>query len=139
MKPEYILDGRRVTTLEAFHEEIGRVLLAGRPPSDDPDTLDALLGGEYGRLPESFRLVWRDAGVAREALGYDGTVNHFLKRLRDCPPTVLIKTAWALRAVLRGQGPTLYDRLVETIRRYPNVELILVETDGGGENSEIAG
>ena len=31
MKPEYILEGRRTTTLAAFYAEVGQVLLAGQP------------------------------------------------------------------------------------------------------------
>jgi hypothetical protein len=33
LKPEYILDGRRTTTLEAFYNEIGQTLLAGQRTS----------------------------------------------------------------------------------------------------------
>ncbi|MBW4579086.1 MAG: ThiF family adenylyltransferase [Tildeniella nuda ZEHNDER 1965/U140] len=65
---------------------------------------------------------------ARAALGYDETVRQLLKQLRDCPPTALIKTAWALRAALRRQGSTVFDWLVDAINNHPNVELVLVET-----------
>ncbi|MBD3883687.1 barstar family protein [Phormidium tenue FACHB-886] len=129
MKPEYVLDGRRTTTLEAFYAEITQVLLSGQPWGDNLDALHAVLRGDYGQLPEQFRLVWRDAKVAQTALGYPHTVHQLMQRLRDCHPTVLIKTAWALRAALREQGPTVYDWLVELIEEHPNVELVLVESD----------
>lgn len=129
MKPEYILDGRRTTTLAAFYAEVGQVLLDGQPWDENLDALHAVLHGDYGRLPETFRLVWRDAQVAQAALGYPETVHHLTQRLRDCHPTILIKTAWALRAALREQGPTVYDWLVELIGTHPNVELVLAEPD----------
>lgn len=125
-KPEYILDGRRTITLEAFCNEVGQVLLAGQPWDENLDGLHALLRGDYGCLPEKFRLVWREAGCARAALGYDETVRQLLQQLRDCPPTALIKTAWALRAALRRQGPTVFDWLVDAVNRHPNIELVLL-------------
>lgn len=128
LKPEYILDGRRTTTLEAFYNQVEQILLAGQPWDKNLDGFHAVLRGDYGCLPDSFRLVWREVDYARAALGYDETVRQLLQQLRDCPPTALIKTAWALRAALREKGPTVFDWLVEAINRYPNVELVLVET-----------
>lgn len=129
MKPEYILDGRRTTTLESFYAEIGQVLLAGQPWGENFDALNEVLRGDYGVLPETFRLVWCNAKVAQAGLGYAETVRQLTNRLRDCHPTALIKTAWALRAALREQGPTVYDWLVTQIHQHPTVELVLIESD----------
>lgn len=129
MKPEYILDGRRTTTLAAFYAEVGQVLLGGQPWGENLDALDEVLHGDYGQVPESFQLVWQYAQVAQAALGYPETVHQLTRRLRDCHPTVLIKTAWALRAALREQGPTVYDWLVELMGAHTNVELVLVKSD----------
>jgi RNAse (barnase) inhibitor barstar len=93
VKSEYILDGRRTTTLEAFYAEIGQVLLAGQPWGENLDAFHDVLRGDYALLPETFRLVWQDAKVAQAALGYPETVHQLTLRLRDCHPTVLIKTA----------------------------------------------
>ncbi|MBD2080635.1 barstar family protein [Leptolyngbya sp. FACHB-17] len=129
MKPEYVLDGRHTTTLEQFYSEIGRVLLDGQPWGESLNDLDEILSGHYGLLPRSFRLVWCHVDIARIGLGYAETVHQLTQRLRDCHPTVLIKTAWALRSALREQGPTVYDWIVEIISNHPNVKLILVESD----------
>lgn len=129
VKPEYILSGHRTTTLEAFYSEISEVLFAGQHWGENLDALNEILSGNYGLLPPTFRLVWSNTKIARADLGYPETVRQLTQRLRDCHPTVLIKTAWALRAALREQGPTVYDWLVELISKHPNVELILVEAD----------
>ncbi len=129
MKPEFVLNGHRTTTLEAFYSKVGQKLLAGQPWGESLDDLDKILFGSYGLLPSTFRLVWCNMNVARTALGYPETVVQLTQRLRDCHPTVLIKTAWALRSALREQGPTVYDWIVERISKHPNVELILVESD----------
>jgi RNAse (barnase) inhibitor barstar len=129
VKPKYVLDGRHTTTLELFYSEIGQVLLDRQPWGESLDDLDEILSGNHRLLPPTFRLVWYHVDIARTRLGYAETVRQLTQRLRDCPPTVLIKTAWALRPALREQGPTVYDWIVEIIGKYPNVELMLVESD----------
>jgi hypothetical protein len=129
VKPEYVLDGRLTTTLRAFYAEISRALLTGQPWGETIDDLDQILRGNYGLVPASFRLIWTHAEIARSALGYAETVEQLTQRLRDCHPTVLIKTAWALRSALREQGPTVYDWLVELMGKHPNVELVLIESE----------
>lgn len=129
VKSEYVLDGRRTTTLKAFYAEISQVLLAGQAWSETLDDLDQILRGSYGPVPATFRLIWAHAEIARSALGYPETIDHLMQRLRDCHPTVLIKTAWALRSALREQGPTVYDWLVELMGKHPNVELVLIDSE----------
>ena len=131
--PVYELDGRRTTSLEAVYAEAGRALLgseewgaAGAGPEALAD-FHSLLRGGFGAAPTRFRLVWRHAVHARAALGHPEAVRHLTARLRDCPPNVLIKTAWALRAALRGEGPTAFDWVVAAVAEHPNVTLVLDE------------
>lgn len=123
---EYTLDGRKITTLETFYAEIGRALAGGQPWGENLDALNDVLRGGCGLVPEAFCLIWYHADHSQAALGYSETVRQLTQQLRDCPPTVLIKTAWALRAALRGQGPTVYDWLVTQIRAHPHIELVLL-------------
>lgn len=126
---EYVLDGERFNTLEEFYIEVGRVLVGGKPWGESLNALNNLLRGDFGLIPDEFRLVWRHAERSRERLGYTETIRQLQSQLRDCHPTALIKTAWALRAALRGQGPTVFDWLVALISEHANVELLLVEGD----------
>ena len=125
MQLEYELDGR-FNTLEEFYAEIGRVFFDNQPWGENLDTLNDLLHN-HPELPDKLRLVWRHADRSRAQLGYSETVRQLLLQLRDCQPTVLIKTAWALRAALRGQGPTVFDWLVNLLSEHPNVEILLLE------------
>jgi hypothetical protein len=108
---------------------VGRALL------DDPAWDGDVLGDALGALLRDaavgapLRLEWRHAGRSRRRLGRAGTVDELTQRLRDCPPNVLIGTAWALRAALRGEGPTLFDRLVRAVRAQPRVTLVLDDED----------
>jgi hypothetical protein len=122
-----VLDGRRVATLADFRAELARARF-GDPAWSDGDVLgDAL--GELLRdplgAPAPLRVEWRQAARSRAALDHAAAVREYTSRLRDCPPNVLIRTAWALRAALRGEGPTLFDRLVAAVRAHPHVTLAL--------------
>ena len=128
MQPEYVLDGKRFDTLEEFYAEVGRVFVDGEQWGESLDALDILLHGDIRQIPKEFRLVWRHVERSRQRLSYPETVRQLTLQLRDCHPKVLIKTAWALRAALRGQGATVFDWLVELIGKHPNVELLLLET-----------
>ena len=121
----YVLDGERFETLEEFYAEIGRVFISGESWGESLDALNSLLRGDLGVVPDEFQLVWRHAERSRIHLGYTETVRQLTLQLRDCHPTVLIKTAWALRAALRGQGPTVFDWLVKLIHAHSNVDLLL--------------
>lgn len=129
MQLEYVLDGERFDTLEEFYAEVGRVFVGGEPWGENLDALNNLLCGSFRLIPEEFRIVWQHAERSREQLGYTETVRQLTLQLRDCHPTALIKTAWALRAALRGQGPTVFDWLVALISEHPNVEFLLMEGD----------
>ncbi len=95
MQPEYVLDGERFDTLEEFYAEVRRVIVNGEPWGESLDALNVLLSGGFKQIPKGFRLVWRHAERSRERLGYPETVRQLTLQLRDCHPTVLIKTAWA--------------------------------------------
>ncbi len=129
MQPEYVLDGERFDTLEEFYAEVGRVFAYGKPWSENLEALNILLHGGIRQIPKEFRLVWRHAKRSRQCLGYPETVRQLTLQLRDYHPTVLIKTAWALRAALRGQGTTVFDWIVAIVEEHPNVELLLLEGD----------
>ncbi len=129
MQLEYVLDGERFDTLEEFYAEVGQVFVSGKPWGENLNALNNMLNGDFGLIPDKFRLLWRHAERSRERLGYAETVRQLTLQLRDCHPTALIKTAWALRAALRGQGPTVFDWLVALIDEHSNIELVLVEGD----------
>jgi RNAse (barnase) inhibitor barstar len=122
---EAALDGRRCTSLEAFYAEVGRALCGGAAWGESLEALGDLLRGGWGAEPAPLRLVWRHAEHARRALDHAEAARELARRLRDCPPNVLIKTAWALRAALRGEGPTAFDWVLAAVAARPNVELVL--------------
>lgn len=127
---EFVIDGRRTTSLAEFYAEIGGAVLGQPDWGASVEALDGLLRDAAGASAGRVRLVWQHVATARAALGYAETVRELTARLRDCPPTVLIRTAWALRAALRGVGPTVFDTLVHQLAAHPNVVLVLQDDAG---------
>jgi hypothetical protein len=120
-----VLDGRRTTSLAAFYSEVGRAVLGRADWGAGPEALDALLRDLAGAPTARVRLVWEHAAAARAALGHAEAVRQRTAELRDGPPNGLIRTAWALRAALRGTGPTVFDAIVRQLEAHPNVVLVL--------------
>ena len=70
-------------------------------------------------LPEEgFVLEWRNSELSRQALGYAETVRLLRKRLESCHPSATAKTGAAIAAAERGEGPTVFDWLVEILRTH---------------------
>lgn len=99
---EQMLLRERFDRLEEFYAEVGRVFVNDEPWGENLDALNILLHGGIKQIPKEFRLVWKHAKRSREQLGYAETVRQLTLQLRDCHLTVLIKTAWALRAASKG-------------------------------------
>lgn len=87
--------GSDLTRLRSFTRPVGRVFVDGEPWGENLNAFDILLHGGIRQIPKEFRLVWKHTKRSRERLGYAETVRQLTLQLRDCHPTVLIKTAWA--------------------------------------------
>lgn len=134
MGTEYIIDGSRMTSLEAFFDEITRVLVPdysywGR----NLDAFNDILRGGFGTPDEGFTIKWSHAAVSRETLGYPETVRQLELMLRDCHPSARDDVRRRLSDARAGVGTTVFDWLIEIIRDHcpggkqesDNVRLVL--------------
>ncbi len=83
--PTFTLDGRKIRTLEAFYEELERVLTDGtQKTGHNVSALDDILRGGFGRhaYGQRIRLRWKYFAKSREALG-DETVLRLLAVILD--------------------------------------------------------
>jgi len=127
MKPTLEIDGTRFDTLEGFYDEVSRQLI---PRSDWGRNLDAfndILRGGFGTPEGGFVLVWRHHDSSRVSLGHAETARQLRLRLGRCHPSNIPFVRADLETALRGEGPTVFDWLVEIIR---------VHGSGGGEEAE---
>ena len=111
----YEIDGEHFSTLEAFYDEISRVVVPGASWGRNLDAFNDILRGGFGTPDEGFVLRWKNHDVSRQRLAYPETVRQLENRLERCHPTNRASVRDALDRARAGQGPTVFDWLVETL------------------------
>ncbi len=111
----YMIDGRQVGSLEDFYRVIGEAVNGpGGYFGSNLDAFDDCLHGGYGTPDDGdFAVEWRDHEVSRINLGYEETVRQLELRLAECHPLSRPHVQAELDAARAGQGPTVFDWLVE--------------------------
>lgn len=117
MPSEYILDGAQFSSLDEFYDEIGRILIPGSVWGKNLDAFDDILGGGFGAPDDGFVLQWRNSAMSRQVLGYPETCRQLEQRLERCHPSNRNEVRLALSEARQSRGPTVFDWLVEIIRR----------------------
>lgn len=125
MLKEYVLDGSKVTSLEAFFDQISDTLILGAYWGRNLDAFNDILRGGFGTPPEGFIVRWTHSDASRACLGYAETVRQLEKRLERCHPTNRDLVRGDLSQAQQGTGATVFDWLVEIIRDH----------DTGGEEA----
>lgn len=127
MAEEYVLDGTKVTSLEAFYDQIGSSMGLGDRWGRNLDALDDVLsGGDLGVPENGFTLRWVQSEVSRENLGYPETVRQLEKRLLLCHPSSREVVRAELDNARQGKGNTVFDWLIDIIGDHEdNVRLVL--------------
>jgi RNAse (barnase) inhibitor barstar len=115
MTTEYVIDGSRITSLETFYDEIGRVLVPGHQWGRNLDAFNDILRGGFGTPDEGFTLKWSRSTVSKEKLGYQETVRQLEIRLGRCHPSNREDVGRDLSDARAGVGATVFDWLVEII------------------------
>jgi RNAse (barnase) inhibitor barstar len=111
----YEIDGQDFSTLEEFYDEISRVLIPGATWGHNLDAFNDILWGGFGTPDQGFILRWKNHAVSRQRLGYAKTVRQLEKRLERCHPTNRESVQKELDLARAGEGPTVFDWLVEIL------------------------
>ncbi|GGP72286.1 barstar family protein [Streptomyces sindenensis] len=111
----YVVDGRRIRTLEDFWLVMGEAVNGpgGYFGRGLDSFADCLRGGFGTPEDDDFAVDWHDHVESARALGYAETVRHLEIRLSRCHPANRPSVAEELAAARDGEGPTVFDRLVE--------------------------
>lgn len=125
MKPTRTIDGSRFETLEQFYEEVSRSLIPGADWGHNLDAFNDVLSGGFGTPEDRFTLVWRNSNISRHELGHLETVRQLQARLQRCHPSSILHVRNQLALAERGQGPTVFDWLVEIIQEHDDIDLVL--------------
>ena len=110
----YVIDGDNFTDFDSFTKEFTRVLCS-QFGANWRGHLDAF--NDFLYWPERpYVLVWKSVERSRAALGHGEMVKWLEERIKNCHPTGVPHFQERLDAARAGQGPTMFDFLVEIIR-----------------------
>lgn len=126
MAREYTLDGTRITSLEAFYDEISDNVIPGVFWGRNLDAFNDILWGGFGTPPEGFTIRWQASDISRKNLGHAETEKLLELILERCHPSGREKLQRQLTDARNGKGPTVFDWLVEIVQDHAD----------GGENGE---
>jgi hypothetical protein len=115
--PVLIIDGAAFCDLDGFTREFSR-LLENYTWQGNLDAFNDLLRGGFGTPDNGWVLRWLDSGLSRSALGYEATTQRLERLLLTCHPSNRPSIEGRIRRARLGQGPTLFDEIVEIIREH---------------------
>ncbi|MEV4685658.1 barstar family protein [Streptomyces kurssanovii] len=115
MTTTFVIEGAEVTGLDSFWKAVGEAV--NGPGGYFGRNLDALadcLSGGFGTPDDGdFVFEWRDHELSRRALGREETVRQLGLRAQRVPPSGRAEVLEHLARVRAGQGPTVFDWIVE--------------------------
>lgn len=125
-KTVFTIDGKNFSNLAEFFEEFSRVLTPEIWWGPNLDAFNDVLRGGFGTPDEGYVLVWKNSDVSRERLGYAETICELERRISRAHPAAHSTIAERIELAKQGKGPTIFDWLVDAIRREnPKIQLIL--------------
>lgn len=118
MKKTFIIDASQFSDLEGFFEHADEVLCEGFTSGRNLDAFHDILRGGFGAFEfgEEIELIWRGAVKSKSDLGYAATIRALERKLEYCHLSNRISVQGEIDMARDGQGPTIYDSLVEIIR-----------------------
>lgn len=133
MTKEYILDGSKITSLEAFYDQVSERLIPDAYWGRNLDAFNDIMRGGFGTPEGGFVLRWSHSEVSRTNLSHPETVRQLEKRLERCHPSNREFVRADLIRAQKGQGTTVFDWLIEIIQIHgvggdeaeDNVKLVL--------------
>jgi len=117
-KRELRINGSEFSTLEGFYDQVSLHIIPGAEWGRNLDAFNDILRGGFGTPDEGFVFCWDNHEISRRNLGYDETARQLRKRLERCHPSNISSVESYLAEALRHEGPTVFDWLVEIIRRH---------------------
>jgi RNAse (barnase) inhibitor barstar len=127
----YEIDGQNFSTLEELYEEFSRKVIPGAQWGHNLNAFNDVLFGGFGTPPGGFTLVWKNSDFSRERLGYPETVRKLQDRLAHCHSSAKESVQSKLKAAERGEGPTVFDWLIEIVMSHGEGAML------GDEPSEV--
>lgn len=121
--------GRYIRDIPSFYAEVNRVFMADEDwkLGESLDAFNDLLFGGYGVIagPELVELVWEDIEASRAALGIETTRTYLTAKLRQPELYSVSIIHQQLDQLEKGNGSTYFDTILNIIRDYLNINVII--------------
>lgn len=114
-KPVLVIDGSRFDDFAGFAREFSS-LLTDYTWSGSLDAFNDILRGGFGTPEGGFVLRWEHSERSRTLLGHPATAERLQELLPRVHSTNRALFTERLDAARAGEGPTLFDEIVEIIR-----------------------
>ena len=88
------------------------------PSGHGLDSFNDILRGGFGTPEEGFTILWKNHEISREHVAHPETVRQLKLRLKRCHPSNRESVARHLKDAEEGRGETVFDWLVDIIRRH---------------------
>jgi RNAse (barnase) inhibitor barstar len=112
------IDGQDFSTLEEFYQTIGRIIIGSHyAGSGNLDWLNDILFWPCGEEMTPYTLIWRNSEESRRRLGHTETVRQMEQWKVWQFPFGNSKAVSDIDRARHGEGPTVFDWLVEVIER----------------------
>jgi hypothetical protein len=113
--PVLVIDGADFSDFDGFGREFSR-LLNDYTWRGNLDAFNDLLRGGFGTPDTGWVLRWPNSESSRTALGYAATIRRLEGLLLTCHPANRSRIKAEISSARRGEGPTLFDDIVDIIR-----------------------
>jgi hypothetical protein len=113
--PVLVIDGANFSDFDGFAREFTR-LLCNYTWRGNLDAFNDLLRGGFGTPENGWVLRWLNSESSRAALGYEETTRRLERLLLTCHPSQRSNIQARISRARRGEGPTLFDEIVDIIR-----------------------
>jgi RNAse (barnase) inhibitor barstar len=128
-KKTILLDGNEFFDLHSFYDvvENGFTKDLGWDMGRNLDAFHDVLRGGFGvyEFAEPVRLIWVHSDKSRKDLGWKETMKYISAKLTTCHPSHVEFVKRDLALAESHEGKTLFDLLVEIIKRHDHIELSL--------------
>ncbi|NGY62552.1 barnase inhibitor [Lentzea sp. NEAU-D13] len=115
--PVLVIDGARIADFEGFAREFSR-LLCHYTWRGNLDAFNDILRGGFGTPENGWILRWLNSESSRSALGHGATTLWLERILLTCHPSNRAGIEARMSMARRGEGPTLFDEIVDIIRNH---------------------
>lgn len=115
--PVLVIDGANFSDLDGFAREFSS-LLCHYTWHGNLDAFNDILRGGFGTPEDGWVLRWLNSELSRAALGHGATVRRLEQILLTCHPSNRANVQARINDAQQGTGPTLFDEIVEIIRRH---------------------